>query len=78
LQTSNNQNTTGCSQILDYSVKEPVHLISIAPRIILPLATNSDRDMNGSKNCPRSLLQVAIVCIMERKNKFIKLNENIT
>jgi hypothetical protein len=79
LRASNGQNTTGCPQVLDRSVTESIHLIFIGPtrRSCLQPQIRIEIQM-GRRIVPISLLKVTVICIIERKNKLIKLNEIIT
>jgi hypothetical protein len=46
--------------------------------MILPSTTNPDRYLDRSKDRPCISPSTAVICIMERKNKFIKFKEIIT
>jgi hypothetical protein len=52
--------------------------LSGSPDDIMSPTTNLDRDLDGSKNHPRISSSTVVICIMEKKSKFIKFKEIIT
>ena len=79
MRASNGQSTIGHPQVLSRNVREFVHLISIGftewsylhPQIQVEI-------WMGQRIIIVSLLQLDVICILKRKNKFIKFNEIMT